>query len=100
MLTKIEKAIIQEFNSLRIPAIYKIDNTFNILYVEHIRMDICPFLLKNKKQKLNINEEKKAYSAFLATTFPYVVIAVPFLAILVGNTQSHISIPRITDSIK
>ena len=66
MLTKIEKAIIQEFNSLRIPAIYKIDNTFNILYVEHIHMDICPFLLQNKKQKLNINEEKKAYSAFLA----------------------------------
>ena len=32
MLTKSENKIIQEFNNLKIPAIYKLDNTFNILY--------------------------------------------------------------------
>jgi len=66
MLTKIEKAIIQEFYSLKIPAIYKTDNTFNILYIEHIHFDICPFLLKNQNQGINIDEERVAYSSFLA----------------------------------
>lgn len=66
MLTKLERAIIQEFNSLKIPAIYKTDNTFNILYIEHIYFDICPFLLKNQNQGINIGEERIAYSSFLA----------------------------------
>ena len=66
MLTKTEKAVIQEFNSLKIPTIYKTDNTFNILYIEHVHFDICPFLLNNKKYGINIAEERNAYSAFLA----------------------------------
>lgn len=66
MLTKTEKAIIQEFNSLKIPAIYKTDNTLNILYIEHIHFDICPFLLKNQNKGINIGEERTAYSSFLA----------------------------------
>ena len=66
MLTKTEKTIVQEFNSLRIPAIYKIDNTFNILYIEHVLFDICPFLLNNKKRRIDVDEERNAYSAFLA----------------------------------
>ena len=65
MLTKTEKDIIQEFDSLKIPAIYKIDDTFNILYIEHVHFDICPFLLKNKKRGINIDEEKNAYSSFI-----------------------------------
>lgn len=66
MLTKSEKKIIQEFNNLKIPAIYKLDNTFNILYIEHIHFDICPLLLKNQNQGINIDEERVAYSSFLA----------------------------------
>ena len=66
MLTKLERAIIQEFNSLKIPAIYKTDNTFNILYIEHIYFDICPFLLKNQNKGINIGKERIAYSSFLA----------------------------------
>ena len=41
-----------------------------------------------------------ANDAFLTTFFPLQVIAVPFLAILVGRTQSHISIPARAASIK
>lgn len=66
MLTKIEKSIVQEFVNLKIPAIYKFDNTLNILYIEHVLFDICPFLLKNKKREIDICAEKDAYSNFLA----------------------------------
>ena len=66
MLTKTEKAIIQEFSGLKIPAIYKTDNTFNILYIEHVHLDICPFLLKNQYQRINIDEERAAYFSFLS----------------------------------
>ena len=66
MLTETEKAIIQEFNNLKIPAIYKTDDTFNILYIEHIHFDICSFLLKNQYQRINIDKERTAYSSFIA----------------------------------
>ena len=41
----VEANIIREFRKLRYPAIYKIDNTDNILFVEMVDFDVCSFLL-------------------------------------------------------
>ena len=50
-------------------------------------------------KKKNI-EKKVVYFASLTITLPRDVIAVPFLPILVGRTQSNISIPRSVPSIR
>lgn len=67
MLTKSERAAISHFRDLRIPEIYKIDKTDNILYVEHVIMDICPSLLRRRIRSFDIEQEKKMYAAFLAS---------------------------------
>ena len=66
MITNNEKIILKEFQQTRIPSIYKLDNTDNILYVEHVTFDLCDILLKNKKVNNScINEELKEFAQFL-----------------------------------
>lgn len=66
MITNNEKIILKEFQQTRIPSIYKLDDTDNILYVEHVTFDLCDILLKNKKVNNSyINEELKEFAQFL-----------------------------------
>lgn len=67
MLTKEEQAIVRQFMYLRIPEIYKLDDTDNILYIEHISMDICPSLLRKKVRNIDVAEERLLYSQFLSS---------------------------------
>ncbi len=46
-----------------------------------------------------VDENHLHIQHFLQLSLPVLVINVPFLAILVGKTQSNISIPRIAPSI-
>lgn len=67
MLTEAEKSIIKEFQNDRIPSIYKLDYTDNILFVEHVMFDICRLLLRGKKVSQEIvQEEINEYSRFLS----------------------------------
>lgn len=67
MLNIEEKRFIKEFLETKIPAIYKLDDTDNILYVEHLYFDICPDLLKGKKMsRENFEKEIKDYSIYLS----------------------------------
>ena len=49
MLTDNEKIVIKQFQKTSIPSVYKLDDTDNILYIEHVDFDLCNLLLKNKK---------------------------------------------------
>ena len=51
MLLDNEKELIKRFRETRIPLIFKIDKTDNILYIEHVDFDLCNMLLKGKKVK-------------------------------------------------
>lgn len=44
MLTNNEKIVIKEFQQTRIPSVYKLDDTDNILYIEHVDFDLCNML--------------------------------------------------------
>ena len=69
MLNDAEISIINKYKSLKIPAIYKTDNTDRILFIEYVDFDICTSLLKNKKiDKKEIEEAIKEYSYFLSQT--------------------------------
>ena len=65
MLTDNEKTIIKQFKNTRIPSVYKLDDTDNILYIEHVDF-LCDMLLKNKKMSIEcLQNEFKEYSTFL-----------------------------------
>ena len=49
MLTSYDKQILREFKQTKIPSIFKLDKTDNILYVEHVDFDLCDLLLRHKK---------------------------------------------------
>ncbi len=67
MLTENEKTIIKTFRQKRIPSIYKLDLTDNILYVEHVDFDLCNIVLKEKKVSKEYSQnEIKEYSRFLS----------------------------------
>ena len=67
MLTDCEKTIIKRFQQTRIPARYKLDDTDNILYIEHVDFDLCYILLQGKKvNKEYVQNEIKKYSIFLS----------------------------------
>ena len=77
MLTDNEKIVIKQFQKTSIPSVYKLDDTDNILYIEHVDFDLCNILLKNeldqnlirlKNKKMNIEyvqSEFKEYAKFL-----------------------------------
>lgn len=66
MLTDLEKEVVEKFRQSKIPSIYKLDDTDNILYVEHVIFDLCKMLLKRKRAtKECVQEEIKAYATFL-----------------------------------
>ena len=66
MLTLAEKFAVERFQQLRIPAIYKLDDTDNLLYAEHVNFDLCEMLLRGKKvSKEYVQEEIKQFSVFL-----------------------------------
>lgn len=67
MLTDNEKKILKKFQQAKIPSVYKLDDTDNILYVEHVDFDLCCMLLKNKKVNNEyVQNEIKAFSIFLS----------------------------------
>lgn len=49
MLTNNERIVIKDFRQTRIPSAYKVDDTDNILYIEHVDFDLCDILWKIKK---------------------------------------------------
>lgn len=66
MITDNEKKLIKEFQQAKIPSVYKLDNTDNILYVEHVDFDLCNILLKNKKVSNEyVQNELKEFAIFL-----------------------------------
>ena len=66
MLTDNERKLIKEFQQTKIPSVYKLDNTDNILYIEHVDFDLCKILLKNKKVSNDyIQNEFKEFANFL-----------------------------------
>ncbi|MCI6508409.1 MAG: hypothetical protein PUH11_06290 [Bacilli bacterium] len=66
MLTDNEKKAIKLFQQTSIPSVYKLDNTDNILYIEHVNFDLCNMLLKNKKANIEyVQNEIKEYAKFL-----------------------------------
>lgn len=67
MLTDNETKIVKKFQEAKIPSVYKLDNTDNILYVEHVDFDLCCMLLKNKKVNIEyVQNEINAFSIFLS----------------------------------
>lgn len=67
MLTDYEKTIIRRFQQIKIPSRYKLDNTDNILYIEHVDFDLCYILLQGRKvNREYVQNEIKEYSIFLS----------------------------------
>ncbi|MBQ7915075.1 MAG: hypothetical protein IJZ28_03965 [Clostridia bacterium] len=67
MITSAEKVVVERFQQLRIPSFYKVDDTDNLLYVEHVNYDLCEMLLRSKKvSKEYVQNEIEEYSAFLS----------------------------------
>ena len=67
MLTDNEKKILKKFQQAKIPSVYKLDDTDNILYVEHVDFVLCCMLLKNEKvDNEYVQNEIKAFSIFLS----------------------------------
>ena len=66
MLTDNGKIVIKQFQKTSIPSVYKLDDTDNILYIEHVDFDLCNILLKNKKMNIEyVQSEFKEYAKFL-----------------------------------
>ena len=66
-LSNNEKAIIETFQQRRIPTVYKMDTTDNILFVEHVDFDLCNMLLRNKRvNEEYLQKEIKEYAIFLS----------------------------------
>ena len=66
MLTNNERIVIKDFRQTRIPSSYKVDDTDNILYIEHVDFDLCDILLKNKKVNNDyVQNELKELAKFL-----------------------------------
>ena len=66
MLTDNERKIVKKFQQAKIPSVYKLDDTDNILYVEHVDFDLCCMLIKNKKVNNEyVQNEIKEYAKFL-----------------------------------
>ena len=67
MLLDNEKELIKRFRETRIPLIFKIDKTDNILYIEHVDFDLCNMLLKGKKVNVDcLQNEIELFANFLA----------------------------------
>lgn len=66
-ISKNEKETIMHFKKSKYPAIYKIDLTDNILFIELIDFDVCSLLLKGKSIS-HIQYEKiiEAYEKYLS----------------------------------
>jgi hypothetical protein len=47
-IEKTEKELLKHFQKLRIPSIFKTDNTDRILFIEDVDFSICNLLLKGK----------------------------------------------------
>lgn len=66
MLNKSEKDIVLTFKKKNYPNFFKLDNTDNILYIEHVDFDLCDALLKNIKVNIwDVQNELKLYANFL-----------------------------------
>jgi len=64
-----EKKVIIQFQNLRIPSIFKTDNTGRILFIEDIDFNICNLLLKGKKiTDVLYNETMENYKRFYNDT--------------------------------
>lgn len=50
-ITPAEREAVERFKGLKYPAIYKLDDTLNILFVETVDFDVCTMLLKGKPLK-------------------------------------------------
>lgn len=62
-----EKEIIERFQKLKYPAIYKLDTTDNILFVEIVDFDVCSWLLKGKLISNTLYKEVlKEYKKYLS----------------------------------
>ena len=67
MLTHEEILIVKKYQMLKIPTIYKMDDTDNLLFIEDVDFDICPALIKSKKFKQQeVEEITKKYATFLS----------------------------------
>lgn len=65
-ITDNEKKLIEHFKKIKYPAIYKLDATDNILFVELIDFDICSWLLKGKSiNRTQYKQILKEYSKYL-----------------------------------
>lgn len=65
-ITDTEKATIAYFKKLKYPAIYKIDDTDNILFVELVDFDVCSWLLKGQSiDKTQYQQILQKYKNFL-----------------------------------
>lgn len=68
-MTEADQKTLLKFTNLRYPEHYKFDMTDNILFLEFLQYDICPFLLKGKKITPDMMDYLlKQYSTFLAQT--------------------------------
>lgn len=64
-----EKSIIKKFQSMRIPAIFKKDNTDRILFVEDVDSFICDSLIRGKGISDSLyNEIMIDYDRFISNT--------------------------------
>lgn len=65
VITNEERIKLLQFKKMRIPNIYKLDFTDNILFVERVDFDVCKYLLHSKKIKkeeyIDINNEYQIY---------------------------------------
>ena len=53
VISEFEKDIVKRFTMSKYPAIYKLDKTDNILFVETVDFDVCTSLLKGEKMSNN-----------------------------------------------
>ena len=64
-ITNTERETIEHFKKLKYPAIYKLDATDNILFIELVDFDVCSWLLNgeaiNNTQYNGILKEYKKY---------------------------------------
>lgn len=66
-ISKNEKIVIERVEKAKIPTIYKMDLTDNILFVELVSFDVCQLLLKGKPvKKYQYDNIMNEYQKFLA----------------------------------
>ena len=66
-ITDSEKETIINFQKLSYPAIYKLDHTDNILFIETVDFDVCNWLLKGKSiNNIQYVETLKEYKRYLS----------------------------------